>query len=334
MVTMKKICRLFIFMVLLAVMTTTAFAEEAEETEAEAPVETVAVVEPVVPAVATASAADLGQQYIKEAFDAMDGVKTGSFQVTLDGVSSGMKLTGIMAFKGEVKPEMAVEGTMTTVMTSILNRETRHEQAFYSVQEGKDLVTYMQNDKGIWEKSITKDFTAMMKSSVAKSSQENLSEFMATVSKVQLLKDDETGRQVQVSIDMQKLSASAVKQMETAKVKKEDRENVQKYLAAMGNVEAVLTIDPSTKYVTAVMSDLTLPCRHIASMILAESKSVTPVQKELAQRIIDSSTLNLSVTESDFNAVPAAVVPAEIKEKAVIVKPEDKAKDAAASVKA
>ena len=325
---MKKICKLVIFMALLAAMTTTVFAEEVESAE---PMESPVLAESAEPAAETAiaenavPAADVAKQYLQESFAVMQDVKSGSYNVNLEGVSSGMKFNGIMAFKGETRPEIAVGGTMTTVMTSLVGRETRQAHPFYLVQEGNDLVNYMQNDKGIWEKSITKDFTKMMKSPAAETSQETLSELMAAVSNVQLLQDSAANRQIQVTIDMQKLGAAADKQMENAKMKKEDRENVQKYLSEMGNVDVVFNMDPSTKYVTSMTSDLTDPCRRLAGKILAGSKSVSDVQRELVQRIIDGSTLKMSVTEGGFNAVQPAVVPAEVKDKAVVVKLENKA---------
>ena len=318
---MKKICKLFILMALLAAMTTTVFAEE-EEAE---PVETAVSTESEAPAENAALTGETAAQYLQESLEAMGTVKSGSYTVTLEGVSSGMKVNGIMAFKGTTKPELAIGGTMTTIMSSLVGRETRQEHPFYSVQEGNDLVSYMQNSQGTWEKSITRDFAQMMKSSAAKSSQEALSELMPAVSSVKLLQETETNRQLQVTIDMQKLSAAADKQMESLKMKAEDREKVQKYLNAMGNVDVMLTIDPSTKYVTSMTSDLTDPCRRLAGTVLADSKTLSAVQRELTQRIIDGSTLKLSAAEGDFNAVQAAVVPADVKEKAVAAKPVNKA---------
>jgi len=297
----------------------------AEEPAAESEVPQTAAVESTA---ASAPAEDL-LACLKGAAKAMEPINSESFQADIAVTSSMMQGNMSLQAKGKVKPEVALEGVMNTTFGSVLTNQNKFSTPFYMVQDGQDIISYVNTKEDKWEKRILKNYLHMLNPAIKEKAAASASEMFSAVTQVSLLQELPASRELQVTVDMTRLSEQLAQQMKQSSLKPEEAaqfEKAQQFMKAMGEVQAKVTIDRSNSYIIRVDSDLTEPCRRLAQSVLLENNKGKAADQLLISQLIQNSTIQFSLTQGDFNTAAAAVVPAEIQKKAVLQKDEKSSK--------
>ena len=137
---------------------------------------------------------------------------------------------------------------------------------------------------------------------------------MAMVRSVNLVKETPTQKVLQVVFDGKKIAELSRKFMAASTAAKGSamaQKQMEKLLDSVGDLEFTMTVDKATNYTVKDEADLTPAARRIAHGVMENIPKLKTAEKQQMVNMIDHTTLHMTTTSSDFNAVKEIVIPAE-----------------------
>ena len=154
-------------------------------------------------------------------------------------------------------------------------------------------------------------------------------------SRHQLVRETAQQKVLKVVFDGKKLADIGRRAMAAEPDKKQSllaRQQMDKLLDAIGDIECTMTVDKATGYAVQSEADLTPMARRLAHSIVTDMPKLKAAEKQQLMAMVDHATVHVATTASEFNAVKEIVIPAEVRAAKEAPKPQKKDTKKAAAV--
>lgn len=245
---------------------------------------------------------------LKAVYETADTIMSQAFTMNAQANSPMGQLDLVMQGRTITKPALLLQADMDIEMGGLLGQKISMKTPLYMEETDKDFVIYYQM-KGSWEKQT-------MKKDAGSKTLKSLSpeESMAMVRSVKLVQETPTQKVLQVVFDGKKIAELSRRFMAAGTAAKGSamaQKQMEKLLDSVGDLEFTMTVDKATNYTVKDEADLTPAARRIAHGVMENIPKLKTAEKQQMVNMIDHTTLHMTTTSSDFNAVKEIVIPAE-----------------------
>ena len=245
---------------------------------------------------------------LKAVYETADTIMSQAFTMNAQANSPMGQLDLVMQGRTITKPALLLQADMDIEMGGLLGQKISMKTPLYMEETDKAFVIYYQMN-GTWEKQTLKKDTGD-KAWKSLSPEES----MAMVRSVNLVKETPTQKVLQVVFDGKKIAELSRKFMAASTAAKGSamaQKQMEKLLDSVGDLEFTMTVDKATNYTVKDEADLTPAARRIAHGVMENIPKLKTAEKQQMVNMIDHTTLHMTTTSSDFNAVKEIVIPAE-----------------------
>ncbi len=190
-----------------------------------------------------------------------------------------------MQAASQSKDAVRIAGTLDFVITESSGVTTPMTIPFYLEQEKKDMTLYYKSDKK-WKKAAAPALSAVAVNAAATPSQEELEQELALTKDVTVLRESDTQRTMQVTMDGNKI-ADMIAQSLAEKASKEKKDEADKAIEKQvfqyieqgfrdGDITYTWTIDKQDWQTITLAVNLTAPVQSIAKSVLADESLPLP----------------------------------------------------------
>ena len=229
-----------------------------------------------------------------------------------------------------MKPSLLMQADVELEMYSLLGSKFHLQTPCYMEETAKAFVVYYQRN-GQWEKQTMKKAAGAEDLSKPLSADAS----MALVRSAQLVRETAQQKVLKVVFDGKKLADIGRRAMAAEPDKKQSllaRQQMDKLLDAIGDIECTMTVDKATGYAVQSEADLTPMARRLAHSIVTDMPKLKAAEKQQLMAMVDHATVHVATTASEFNAVKEIVIPAEVRAAKEAPKPQKKDTKKAAAV--
>lgn len=260
---------------------------------------------------APVSAAD-GLPYVKAEYQAMSKINSlvikgnGSLFCPLAKVTSTMDGDFIL------HPYVQAKGTLHLNAIGIAGNPIVRDVPFYIDSTNNQVIMYVKDSVKGWEKTTVpvKDLSSNMMMTP-----EKIEQGLSLIKSAEVLKETDTSRVLQITVDGQKIGDIMKKQSTTVK-KSPQSEQLNKLVDAMSqDISYIETINKQTNLPESQSIDLSQWTRTMVGTALkafATNKQANPDQEEVLNTFLNNSTLKENLTYGPFNEVKTISIPAEV----------------------